>query len=316
MKKPKILIIGSLNMDLVLKTKTLPTLGESLIGDEYLYIHGGKGGNSAVAATRMDANVTFLGKVGQDVFGEELIGSLKTLSIDTTHIEKDEKMRSGLAVVMVEEGGKNRILVYPEANMMISKEAVDRVFKEEFDAIILQFEIPEAVVIHACRLAKEKNIPFFVDAGPAQDFPLEKMPGAAILSPNETETFAMTGVEVTDIKSAKMAARILKARSGATYIVIKAGQQGAFIYDGKDITHLKALKVDAIDPTAAGDAFTAAMAVEYLKHQNIEKAVAFANGVGALTVTKLGAQPSIPNRQEVEVFLKENDENGFEREKK
>lgn len=305
MNKPKILVIGSLNMDLILQTTVMPIAGENLIGSHYQYAHGGKGGNQAIAAAKLGADVTFVGKVGQDAFGDELVASLSEHGISTKFITRDAKSNTGLATIILEEKGQNRILVYPEANMTLTTAEIDKAFEgQDYDAMMIQFEIPEAVVIHACEKAREKGIPFIVDAGPAQDFPLEKILGAEIFSPNETETFALCQIEVTDLKSAEIAAKMLFKRCEAKYIVIKAGGFGAYIYDSETSTHIPALRVAAIDPTAAGDAFTAGMTVEYLQDNNIEKAVMYANGVGAVTVTKLGAQPSIPTRQEVEEFLK------------
>jgi len=305
MTKPNILVIGSLNMDLILQTAVLPVAGENLFGSNYQYVHGGKGGNQAIAAAKLGADVTFVGCVGNDNFGDELVSSLESNNIKTNYVTRDATTNTGLAVIMLEEDGQNRIVVYPESNMKLTTDAIDKVFEQQFDAMIIQFELPEDVIVRACELAVLKKIPFVIDAGPAQDFPIEKTPYAEILSPNETETYAMSKVQVVDIESAKKAAEILQLRSKAKYIVIKSGEKGAYIYDGKKIKHTPALKVKAVDATAAGDAFTAAMTVEYVKNDQIEEAVAFANVVGAITVTKLGAQPSLPDRTEIEDYKRE-----------
>jgi len=309
MSKPNILVVGSLNMDLILQLSVIPIAGENLIGSHYQYAHGGKGGNQAIAAAKIGADVTFVGCVGNDAFGDELISSLQKNGISTEYVARHATTSTGLAVIVLEDDGQNRIIVYPEANMALTTDDIDKVFERHFDGMIIQFEVPEDVVVHACKRAKEKEIPFIVDAGPAQDFPIEKIAEAEIFSPNETETYAMCGVKVTDIATAKAASQILKKRSYAKYIVIKSGANGSYIFDGETIIHTPAIKVKAIDATAAGDAFTAGMTVAYLKHKNIKEAVAFANIVGAVTVTKLGAQPSLPSYAEIEAFrLKARDE--------
>jgi len=307
MRTPKILVIGSLNMDLILQTAVMPVAGENLIGSNYQYFHGGKGGNQAIATAKMGADVTFVGKVGNDASGDELIQSLKDNGVQVEFITRDEGNNTGLAVIILEDSGQNRILVYPESNMSLTPADIDKAFEHDYDAMMLQFEVPEVVVVHACKKATEKNIPFIIDAGPAQDFPLEKIQSSEVFSPNETETLAMCGIEVVDEATAKKASQILFKRSNTKYVVIKSGANGSYIFDGETITHMPAIKVKAKDTTAAGDAFTAGLTVEYMKHQNIEEAVRFASAVGAVTVTKLGAQPSLPTRQEVEAFLEVRD---------
>jgi len=300
----KILVVGSINMDLCLKTQRVPVAGENLLCDEYHYIHGGKGANQAVAAARLGAQATFVGCVGDDAAGSELVAALDELGIRTSYMRIEKNARSGLAVVILEKGGQNRILVYPQSNMKLAPRDIDDAFAEPYDAMIIQFEISREVVVHACKTAAMKGVPVIVDAGPARDFPIEEISGAEILSPNETETFAMTGIRVDDLHSAKSASRILMERSNARYIVIKAGAQGAYLYGGSEIKHFAAHKITAIDTTAAGDAFTAAMTLEYLKTGSIETAIKFAHGAGALAATKLGARPSMPTLREVEVFIK------------
>jgi len=304
MQKLKILVIGSIIMDLCCQISNVPLAGESLIGSNYSYIHGGKGANQAVAAARLGADVTFVGKVGNDSFGSELAASMNKAGICTEYLYKDKNTSTGLAIVILEDTGQNRILVYPGSNMKLTLADIDRAFREDYDAMIIQFEIPKDVVIHACRQAASRGIPFIVDAGPAQDFPIEEISGAEIFSPNETETYALCKIHVCDIDSAKAAAEILIARSKAKYIVIKSGENGAYVYDGAEIRHYKAFRVTPVDTTAAGDAFTCAMAISYLASGNMDESIAFANAAGAIAVTKLGAQPSLPKRSEVEAFMK------------
>lgn len=306
-KKPNILVVGSINMDLVLRTSRVPLAGESFLGSNYDYIPGGKGANQAVAAALLGANVDFVGKVGSDSNGFRLKELLEKKNISTKYFSVDEASQTGLAVVMLENSGQNRILVFLGSNMEIRIKDIQRAFEKDYDAVIIQFEIPEEIVIETCRLAKQKNIPVIVDAGPAKDFPLEQIKGIDILSPNETETFALCGIEIDTIEKAKEAAKILMDRSDAGMIVLKMGKNGAMLYS-HDITEIYPVpEVKVIDTTAAGDAFTAAMTVEYINGGDIQRAIRFANIVGTITVTKLGAQPSLPLLSEVEEFAKVRD---------
>ncbi len=301
-KKPNILVVGSINMDLVLRTHKIPSAGESHIGIDYTHIPGGKGANQAVAAALLGANVDFAGKVGRDSNGLRLKKGIESKGISTEYLTVDEQSQTGLAVVMLEDTGQNRIIIFSGANMQIRSEEVQKAFEKNYDAVIIQFEVPQEIVIETCTLATEKNIPVVVDAGPAQNFPLEKINGITILSPNETETREMCGIEPDSIENTEKAAKILKQRSNADIIVIKMGKKGALLYSGENSKLFSAPEVKVVDTTAAGDAFTGALALEYIKSGNIEKAIKFANIVGALTVTKLGAQPSLPFIREVGKF--------------
>jgi ribokinase len=304
-KTPNILVVGSINMDLVLRTSKVPVAGETFIGNNYDYIPGGKGANQAVSASLLGANVDFVGKVGADANGFRLKKLLEEKNISITNFPVDESSQTGLAVIMVETNGQNRILAFPGANMEISVKDIQKSFQKDYDAVIIQFEISEEIVIETCSLAIQKKIPVIVDAGPANDFPLERIKGIDILSPNETETFALCGIEPDTVPKSLEAAKLLKKRSDARIIVIKMGKNGAFLYSDEFAELFPSQKVEAVDSTAAGDAFTAAMTLEYMKSGDIKKAIRFANIVGALTVTRLGAQPSLPSLYEVEKFVKE-----------
>ena len=300
---PAILTLGSINIDLILSMERLPVAGENLFGKDYLYVPGGKGANQAVAASLLGANVVFVGKVGDDINGKSLIRELHKKGITTEYIYLDKTVPTGLAAIVLESMSQNRIIVYPGANMSITENEVIRAFERSYDALLLQLEIPEQTVISACSLAKAKNIPVIVDAGPAQDFPLEKIKGIEILSPNETETYAMCGIKPNNYQNAVEAAKILKKRSGAKFVVIKLGDKGALLFLDSHCELIPSIPVEVIDPTAAGDAFIAALTIEYLRSGNIVKAVQYGNIVGAISVTKLGAQPSLPTIFEVEEFI-------------
>ena len=306
-RKPSILVVGSINMDLVLKSQRVPKAGETVLGESYAYIPGGKGANQGVSAARLGAEVSFVGRVGQDSTGVELKRNLENEGINIEFIETDSESNTGLAAIMLEETGQNRIIVVSGANMKITKKDVQKAFQQSYDAVIVQFEVPEEIVIETCRLSKEKGIPVILDAGPAKSFPLEKLEGLEILSPNESEAFALTGMELNSKEDAEKVAIALKEKSKAKIIVLKMGAQGSYLYkDGKG-EFFPSHKVKPVDTTAAGDAFTAALAVKYIAEGDIREAVKFANVVGAITVTKLGAQPSLPNLEEVKNFVENLD---------
>jgi len=305
MNKKKILVIGSVNMDLILQTDRIPLPSESYIGQAYTYLPGGKGANQAVAAARIGAEVSFLSRIGKDAHGESLKAGLVQEGIDTALVTVSESAPSGMAVILLEAEGQNRILIYPGANMELDEAAVRAAFTVDYDAVILQLEIPTAVVQAAVAEAAKRNIPVVLDAGPAKDFPLESVQGLTILSPNETETFAMCGIDVKTEADALKASKILLARSQAKWVVLKLGARGAYIYDGQAGQMAAPFAITAIDPTAAGDSFTAALTVRYLQCGDMLQAARYANAAGALAATRLGASASLPAAAEVDAFLAE-----------
>jgi ribokinase len=298
-------MVGSINMDLYLEMEKLPVEGETLFGKVYDYIPGGKGANQAVAAARLGADVTFAGRVGKDAHGERLRKLLVQDGINDEFLKTDFENSTGLAIIVLEDRGKNRIIVYSGANMAISLEDVGAALQKNYDAVMMQFEVPFDIMVETCRLAKNKNIPVILDAGPALAVPIEKLRGLEVISPNESETYAFTGVKVDSMGSAEAAALILQEKTNARYVVIKMGERGALLYHNGASRFFDALKVTAVDTTAAGDAFTAALTVSYVKTGDIEKAVRYANMVGAIAVTRHGAQPSMPNEGEVNEFEKQ-----------
>jgi ribokinase len=300
-----ILAIGSINMDLVLETDRIPFRGESLFGRHYQYFPGGKGANQAIAAARLGATVSFAGKVGKDFNGIKLKEKIVAEGITVDFLIEEENSPTGLAVIILEENGQNRILVYPGANMDIFIEDIKKAFQKNYDAVMLQLEIPCSVVIEACNIAKRKNIPIVLDAGPAIKFPLEKIKGVEIITPNETEVLSLTGIDIRNLDDAKIAAKIIARKAEAKNVVIKMGKKGAFLYRDGQTKLFPSFNVKVVDTTAAGDAFTSAMTVSYLRYRDIERAIHFGNIVGALSVTKLGAQASLPNLSEVQKFIKE-----------
>ena len=311
MANKKILVIGSANMDLSMNMYKVPDVGQTLIDDGGVaYIPGGKGANAAVAFEKLGADCYFCAKVGADLHGQKLYQYYKEVGINTSYIKVDRETPTGLAVVMKESDGNNRIIVYPGANSNLTIDNIGEAFACDPDAVYLGFEIPFNVALAAARMASSRDIPIFVDAAPAdKDYPLENLPMLEVFSPNETETEAYTGIVPQGSDSALRAALALYKRVRAKYIVIKQGERGAFVYDGKHFFVIPSLRIGkAVDTTAAGDAFTAALTVEYLNNGgNIKNAVKFGVAAGAITVTRKGASSSIPTDDEVRALILKED---------
>lgn len=302
--KHRILTVSSANMDLVAQMKAVPSGGETIMGEAYEYVGGGKGANSAIAFSRLGAESIFAARVGEDTNGDSLIGMWRESGIDTRFIVRDPKTKTGLAVILVEESGQNRIVVYPGANTKLAPPDVEEAFTCYPDALFLQFEIPIQTALYAVSFANSRNIPVFVDAGPAvRDFPLEELGRLEVFSPNESETYAYTGIRPSGAESCFKACLALENRVKAKYYVLKLGDRGCFLYDGMHYKFFTPYDIKAVDSTAAGDAFTAALTLEYLRSGDIDRALIYANVVGSITVSRLGASASIPAEKEVETFI-------------
>lgn len=300
-RRPAVLVVGSLNMDLVLEVPRMPLPGESMPGRKCSRIPGGKGANQAVALARLGAAVTLSGQVGRDADGETLIHSLEQEGIATDFVFKTESCNTGLAVILLDDTAQNAIVSYPGANLELKEECIETVFRAgKFDGLMLQLEVADEIVVACCRLAMEAGIPVCLDAGPARNFPLEQIRGIALLTPNETEVRALTGREVKTVADAIEASAELMDRANAQAVVIKMGAAGALLRTRQGICeHFPAIEVRAVDPTAAGDAFTAAMMIRYLDTGDLRQAVQYAIYSGALATTRLGAQASLPSAAEI-----------------
>jgi ribokinase len=306
-KRIPLLVVGSVNMDLVMQLDRVPRGGETLLGRHYSYVPGGKGANQAVAAARVGMEVTFVGKIGTDAHGQVLRQSLEGEGIFTEHLLSDPDEQTGFASISVESDGQNRIVVFPGANMAIQATDVAGVFAGNFAAVMINLEIPQNIVLEVCRLARERELPIILDAGPIRDMDFSLIHGLEIISPNETETQAITGIECRGVDDAVQAAQRLVQIVPSRYAVIKLGERGALVYDTEqDLPkYLEGHPVEAVDTTAAGDAFTAAMTAHYLRFSDLPEAVRYANAAGALAVTRLGAQPSLPTEQQVRAFVRD-----------
>ena len=308
MSAKKVLVIGSSNMDLSLNMYEVPKAGQTLIDDGGVaYTPGGKSANAAVAFAKLGADVAFSTKLGRDLHGQKLFEYYKSVGIDTSYVKVDPDLPTGFAVVMREsKSGENRIVVYPGANSNLTSENLIDAFKCNPDAVFLGFEIPFNTVVSAAKIASARGVPIFVDAAPASaDYPLSNLPYLEVFSPNETETQTYTGILPEGAESSLRAALALYKKVKCKYIVIKQGARGAFVYDGKKYFMVPSFRVDkVVDTTAAGDTFTSAMTLEYLRTSDILAAVKYGAAAAAISVSRKGASVSVPTAEEVEEFLR------------
>ena len=302
----KILMVGSIMIDLILQMPRVPYPSESILGTKYSNAGGGKGANSAVAAAKVGGDVSVCCTMGKDSNGEALLGMLKDVKVDTSKVKLIEGANTGMAVIMLEEDGMNRIAIYTGANDLTSLEDAENAFEgKEYDALMMQLEVPLETNVKAFEIAKSKGMITCLDCGPAQDYPIEKFDGITILSPNETETDALVGILPTDDESCIAASKILKERSNCKYVVLKMGDKGSFIYGEGICQMVPTFKVDAVDPTAAGDCFTGVLVKQFAETGDIIASARYASAAAAISVQHLGAQPSLPEKEAVEAFLAE-----------
>ncbi|GAA0858303.1 MULTISPECIES: ribokinase [Clostridium] len=300
----KICVLGSINMDLVIKVKEMPKEGETILSKSFEKIAGGKGANQGVAAKRCGNIVSMIGKIGKDDNGAILKGLLDKEGINTELIFVDEKEPTGMAMITVNERGNNSITVISGSNMTLTKEEIKKsedVIKES-DIIISQFETPEEVTIEAFKFAKENNKVTILNPAPAKEISDELLKYTDIIIPNETEAELLTGIEVNSLEDAKKAASKFFDK-GVKFVIITLGHKGAAVISKEDSGIVNAYKVNAIDTTAAGDSFIGGLSskldVNNLNFENIMKAVKFGNKVSSITVQRKGAQPSIATLEEV-----------------
>ena len=296
-----VVAVGSTNFDLVVKAERLPKEGESMLATDLKFFPGGKGANQAVGVARLGAKTTFIGSVGQDMIGDFLIRGLESNGIDVSWVRRDPDRTTGCACIMLFPNGNNSIVVDPSANFALSRSDLERAEKVivAADALCTVLEIPMEVVEAALQIARKAGKLTVLDAGPPRHCPPEILKLADIVSPNETELEHLTGEKVSGRVSAQEAATKL-LELGVRTVVLKLGSDGAMLVTREGAKHFPACRVDAVDPTAAGDAFTAALTVQLAAGATIEAAIQYANFAGALAVTKLGAQPSLPTRAEIE----------------
>lgn len=303
MDKKNIVVIGSLNMDWVIPVNHTPVEGETILADGYTEVPGGKGANQACAAGKLKGNVSMLGLVGDDEIGDKLINNLKLVNVDVSRIEKSENINSGLALINVNSKGNNSIVVLPGANGRCDIKYIEKNIDiiEKSDIVLLQMEIPIETVEYVITVSKNLKKQVILNPAPAPDsLTDEVLRNIDILTPNETELEKISGKNVKTVEDAIEASKSLLSR-GVKNIIATLGEKGALLVNKDEVKEFKALKVDAVDTTAAGDSFNGAVAVYLSEGHTISEAIEFANKVSSIAVTRKGAQTSIPERSEIEI---------------
>jgi len=295
----KILVVGSINMDLVVRVPHAPVPGETVLGGDFETFAGGKGANQAVAAARMGGEVIMVGRVGNDNFGDTLIQGLVDDNIKTTHVIKDMEAATGIAMIAVAADGENLIVVASGANYQVNTEDVNntRPLMREMDLLLMQLECPMEVVIAAANLAKAYDVPVVLNPAPAQPLPKALLENVDVLTPNENELALLADEE--DIE--KAIRKVLDM--GVKNLVVTLGANGARVITEEIDQHLPAHEITAVDTTAAGDAFNGALSVALAEGKPLIEAVRYGMAAGALAATKRGAQPSLPTREAVESLM-------------
>jgi len=296
----KILVVGSINMDLVVRVPHTPNPGETILGEKFETFPGGKGANQAVAASRMGGEVALVGRVGNDDFGDRLIQGLVENQIKTTFIIKDSEAPTGIAMITVAADGENMIVVASGANSEVSAEDVNntRELMREADLLLVQLECPLETVSGAIDLAKAYEVPVVLNPAPAQPLSKALLEKVDYLTPNETELTLLGGEK--DVESGIKKLR----RMGVRNLVLTMGANGARVVNDEVDQHIPAYEITVVDTTAAGDAFNGALAVVLAEGKPLLEAVRWGVAAGSLATAKHGAQPSLPTRDEVEVFLR------------
>lgn len=298
----KIIVIGSSNTDMVVRSERLPRPGESVIGGGFMMAGGGKGANQAVAVARMGHRVIFTAALGRDMFGDAAVSSYQRFGIDTSYIVRKDAP-SGVALIMVDSAGQNSISVALGANNSLSTEDIRGVLEqvEKDDIVLLQLEVPMATVDAAVDIAAAKGARVVLNPAPAAVVSEQTLSKLYLITPNQTEAQTLTGIEVKDEATASLAAQVLCSR-GVGRVVITMGSLGAYLYEEGRGEMIEARKVAAVDTTAAGDVYNGALCAALAEGKSLREALTFATKASAISVTRVGAQPSVPTREEVDNF--------------
>ena len=299
----QILVVGSSNTDMVIKAAHLPRPGETILGGTFFMNPGGKGANQAVAIARLGGSVTFICKTGSDIFGHQSQQLFEEEGINTSYVFSDSGNPSGVALITVDEKAENCIVVASgaNANLLPSDLAKAEEAIEQADLILMQLEVPMAPVCFVADIAWQKGKKVILNPAPAHPLPADLLRHLYLITPNETEAEMITGVKITDESSAGEAARLL-SEMGVQHVIITLGSKGALIYSDGKAEIVPALKVEAVDTTAAGDVFNGALTVALSEGRSLKEAARFACKASAISVTRVGAQSSAPYRNEVDIF--------------
>lgn len=307
MQTKKIIVVGSCNTDMVIKADRLPIPGETILGGTFFMNPGGKGANQAVAASRLGGNVTLISKTGNDVFGRQSVSLYNAENIKTDYIFSDSKNPSGVALITVDSFGENCIVVASGANASLCRADIDKAAAEieSSDLVLMQLEIPIDTVEYVAEMANKKGIKVILNPAPARALSDTLLKNLYIIIPNKSEAEILSGIKVTDLESAKQAAGIISEK-GVDIVVITLGSQGALIKEHDNYQFVEAVKVEAVDTTAAGDVFCGTVCVGLSEGKSILESVQMAAKASAITVTRMGAQSSIPYRSELASIGVEN----------
>ena len=296
----KITVIGSSNTDMVIKSSSLPAPGETILGGEFLMNPGGKGANQAVAAARLGGDVTFVAKTGDDIFGIQAVLQFSKEGIHPEFITTDPNNPSGVALIMVDDHGENCISVALGSNGTLNPQDIDNAIEQikSSELVLMQLEIPLSTVEYVAEIASAAGVKVLLNPAPAQELSSKLLKLLYLLTPNESEAEILSGVEVKDEASAGKAANIIKSK-GVKHVIITMGASGSFVSTDSEERMISAPVVQAVDTTAAGDTFNGALVVALAENKSIINAVEFANKAAAMSVTKMGAQASIPYRKDI-----------------
>lgn len=303
----KIVVIGSSNVDLLMKMDRLPEKGETVTDAEFFQVYGGKGANQAVAAARAGGNVAFVNCVGQDAYTPQMVQNYKNDGIDTRYVFQENGIASGHALIMIGGEGMNYLSVAPGANYKLTPQKINEAMPviDEAAMIVMQYEIPQETIKYVIDLANRKGIPVLWNCAPARAFDLSYIPKINILVLNEVEAGFLAEMPVENEIDAEKAAQKL-VDSGVEKVIITLGSKGAFVVTKAEKVSVPAFKVEAVDTTAAGDTFCGAFAVALVEGKSLKDALQFASAAAAISVTRIGAQPSAPTRDEIDAFIQQS----------
>lgn len=301
---PRIVVLGNINQDFVVRAERMPRPGETILGEEVKFVAGGKGANQAVTAARLQAQTTLIGRVGQDAFGPILLDNLRREGVDTRYVSTDDDVATGMAFIALSPDGQNSILSVGGANLRCLPRYVEAAASviRHADIALVQFGVPLESVELFVQMAVQANVPVVMDPTPSMGRLPHNWTQASALTPNETEAEYVVGFAVPDTPTAARAAQVMH-QQGIKIALVKRGAEGCVVCTDEGTRLIPGFAVEVVDTTGAGDAFAAGLAVALAEGKPVNQAVAFANACGALACTKFGAQPSLPYRKEVEQLL-------------